>query len=241
MAKPAAKSKRKPKAYRLMFRFWMNTSKDNELAVADYLEEMKSGRALTSTIRDAITLIQDLRAQRLDVLFTLFPWVNGWLEERAEAIATAKNKPSGGDDSGGNIINLSAKIERLESLLLSQTSGGNGLLMLAKEAQMKALPAPRVLPDEPTIQIAKAQGGGNAAENFMRSLGAMAGINFELEQPAPTPAAPKTSGKGKQGSSRKKAVQASPVSASGGIKQLSVQPIAPPSFDDFEDEISLFG
>ena len=127
MAKTASKAKkRKPKSYRMMFRFWMDAGKDDESIIADYCEEQKSKRSFTSTMRDALRLIMDLRQQRLDVLFELFPFVNAWLEERAEAIANGKNKVSGGDDSGGNIINLSAKIERLESLLLSQTSSGGG-------------------------------------------------------------------------------------------------------------------
>lgn len=172
MAKATSNAKKPLSRYRMMFRFWMDGNKNDELAIADYLEEMKHRRSLTATIRDAVRLIQDLRQQRLDVLFQLFPWINAWLEERAEAIAAAKSRTSGGDNSGGNIIDLQAQINRLENLLLQQVSGGAGMLMMAKEPQLKALPVPRILPDEPTISI-RAASSGNVTTNFMKSLGAL--------------------------------------------------------------------
>lgn len=206
----ASKNAKKPHPprYRMMFRFWMDAGKDDELAIADYCEEQKSKRSFTSTMRDAIRLIMDLRQQKLDVLFQLFPWVNAWLEERAEAIASTKRTGNNGDDSGGNVIDLAAQIARLENLLLQQASGGSGLLMAAKQEKIRALPAPRSAPDmEDTtlINITKMTGSTDITGNFLQAMSTISGVDF-----APAPA------------------------QSSGIKKMAVQPLTAPSFDDDE-------
>lgn len=66
-------SKKKP--YRLMFRFWLDLEKEEEAKIADTIELLKNQRLFSSTIRNGIRLINDLRKGKLDVLFELFPWV----------------------------------------------------------------------------------------------------------------------------------------------------------------------
>jgi hypothetical protein len=197
------------KRYRMMFRFWLDGNKDEQLAIADYCEGLKHERSFTATLRDALRLIQDLRQQRLVVLFELFPWANAWLEERAEAIASSKTSSGDGDDSGGKIINLTAKIERLEQLLLERSTAG-GMLMAAHEQQRRALPAPRPDLEDTQIAISRVKTDTTAvAQNFMRSLSAMSGTDF-------TPA----------------------TKSSSGIKSLAIPQLAAPSFND-DDTLPL--
>ena len=101
------------KPYRMMFRYWLDATKDEELALADFCEGLKQTRSFSSTIRQALTLIRDLRAGRLDSLFAMFPWILGWLEERAEAIAEAKLRA----DNSGYPDQFEGYLERIERLL----------------------------------------------------------------------------------------------------------------------------
>ncbi|GAB5426316.1 MAG: hypothetical protein Crog4KO_34630 [Crocinitomicaceae bacterium] len=63
------------KSHRIMFRFWLDIVKPDELKIADTIEILKNERSFTQTIRDGIRLIFDLKQGKLDVLFELFPWV----------------------------------------------------------------------------------------------------------------------------------------------------------------------
>lgn len=55
------------------FFFWLDYDKDSELLIAEQIDELKSQRLFTCTIRDGIRLIYDLRKGRIDVLLELFP------------------------------------------------------------------------------------------------------------------------------------------------------------------------
>jgi len=150
------------KPYRMMFRYWLDATKDDELALADFCEELKQERSFVSTIRQALTLIRDLRAGRLDSLFALFPWILGWMEERAEAIAEAKIRA----DGGGYPEQLEGYLERIERLLEGQdrrpiehpeprrllaAGGDDGALITVKRAEMN--------PKVPSWNYAFAQAG----------------------------------------------------------------------------------
>ena len=63
------------------------------MAVAEHIQKLKSERAFTSTIRDGIRLIVDLRAGRVDVLRELFPDIVAKLSGNANP----PNTSSGGD------------------------------------------------------------------------------------------------------------------------------------------------
>ena len=61
--------------FRLQFKFWLDVNKPDEEALADLCDDLKRRGLYTKTIRDGISLVDDLRNGRLDVLFTLYPWV----------------------------------------------------------------------------------------------------------------------------------------------------------------------
>ena len=93
---------------RLQFKFWLATNVERDRAVGEYLHEMKKKRKMLPTIRDAIRLIRDLRAGRVDVLLELFPFVRD---------AIAPPQPSAGDEFAEIIADqqaiLLAKIDAL--------------------------------------------------------------------------------------------------------------------------------
>jgi hypothetical protein len=61
--------------YRSQFKFWLDVNKPDEEALAALCEDLKARGLYTKTIRDGISLVDDLRHGRLDVLFALYPWV----------------------------------------------------------------------------------------------------------------------------------------------------------------------
>jgi hypothetical protein len=61
--------------YRSQFKFWLDVNKPDEAALAALCENLKRRGLYTKTIRDGLRLVDDLRNGRLDVLFTLYPWV----------------------------------------------------------------------------------------------------------------------------------------------------------------------
>src|SRR5574342_246580 len=148
---------REQKSYRVQFRFWLDLARHSESTLADYCSEMKHRRRFSRTIRDALRLIVDLRDHRLDVLFELFPWIEDWIDEYV------RNNGGGSGDP-----ELKGKIDRIEQLLLTQSTGG-GLLMNARET-VNTLPAG----DDPAIVITKAKVDPAAAlNNFISSVDAL--------------------------------------------------------------------
>lgn len=61
--------------YQMQFRFWLNVMSEQEEALAQYAHQLKEQRRFAQTIRDALSLIRDLRAGRVVVLLALFPWI----------------------------------------------------------------------------------------------------------------------------------------------------------------------
>ena len=147
------------KGTRERFMFWLDLNSDNDFEVADMITQLKSARRFTSTIRDGIRLICDLRVGRLDVLFELFPWV------KAEFIAGVQP----------DIAPLADKLDRLEALVMEQGSGnGNGLYGANPEGP-KAIPAPNieapVFDDDDDFEIEiRADTSTDAAQNFIDSM-----------------------------------------------------------------------
>jgi hypothetical protein len=60
---------------RAQFRFWLDVMKDSELELGFEIVLMKKRRKFQETVKDALRLMIDLRAGRIDVLLQLFPWV----------------------------------------------------------------------------------------------------------------------------------------------------------------------
>jgi hypothetical protein len=59
--------------YRMAFTFWLEASKDEQVGLADQLEQLKAKRLFAPTIRAALSLYLDLMAGRTDELYRLFP------------------------------------------------------------------------------------------------------------------------------------------------------------------------
>lgn len=60
---------------RLQVKFWLDSHKSLEAELYDALQALKDHRQFTATIRNALRLLLDLRARKVDVLLELFPWV----------------------------------------------------------------------------------------------------------------------------------------------------------------------
>lgn len=71
-----------PKRIRYQFRFWLDAAKDDELELCAYHDQLKERRQWQPTIRDALRLIRDLRAGRVNVLLELFPSIERIFEDR---------------------------------------------------------------------------------------------------------------------------------------------------------------
>lgn len=233
-----------PKSFRVQFKYWLNITNDTEAALADFCEYLKSKRLFTQTIREGLMIINDLRAGRLDSLLSLFPQVDDLIEQEVQKrLATRKNGGSG-DGTG----NLDQKLERIEKLLLSTTTGNNsgGMLEMAKSQQMKALPSPSI---EPAIAISKAKSEVPASWTFAISTAGITG-NFD-KLPIEVLQYAIDSGKVKQASlspatrakldhQKQHTTPIAPIVAStGNAKAMQINTDLPlPSFDD--DDISLF-
>jgi len=96
------------KRWRGQFRFWLDAHKPGEYSLGKYINSLKDERKFASTIRDAIRLIRDLRAGRVDVLLELFPFVRD---------AISPPQPTAGDEFAEIIAEqqaaLLAKIDAL--------------------------------------------------------------------------------------------------------------------------------
>ena len=75
---------------RIMFRFWLDDSKEDENALIGEVGELKANRKFTETIRQGIELITDLRNGSLRVLFDLFPYVKAEFLEYMQSLNTAE-------------------------------------------------------------------------------------------------------------------------------------------------------
>lgn len=57
------------------FNFWLDFSKDDELLVAETIDELKVKRSFASVVRDGIMIVNELRQGRVDLLLKLYPFV----------------------------------------------------------------------------------------------------------------------------------------------------------------------
>lgn len=141
---------------RYQFRFWLDCDKDDQLLLADAIDDLKHQRAWAGTIRDALRLVLDLRAGRLDVLFELFPWVVADLNERVEARARAAAD-----------AHITGQLTRLERLL--QQGGGAG----PRPMVMQKVGGPVPVDDDDmallTVRAAKVD-GKQITQNFINSM-----------------------------------------------------------------------
>lgn len=159
------------KGTRERFMFWLDLAKDNEFYIAEMIAELKSTRRFTSTIRDGIRLICDLREGNLNVLFELFPWVRA---EFLEYMASVQPQKSDAE------LVIAEHLRKIETVLLSDgngphlTSGGGG----PKPMAVPLIPAPDYDEDEQAMMLTvkRSEGPGKqAAENFLTSAFSLQG------------------------------------------------------------------
>lgn len=143
---------------RYRFSFWLDCKKDDELLLAETVDNLKRNRSFTATIRDGIRLISDLRAGQLDVLFELFPWV------RAEFLDHIQPAQSGAE------IEMQRRLERMESLLLAQgntpISGNSGV----GKSLLGGPVTPPVYDEDDTDLLAVKKSTVNSAQNFLDAV-----------------------------------------------------------------------
>ncbi len=131
---------------RYRFNFWLDGNKDDELIVAEKVDELKRKRSFSSVMRDGIMIVSELREGRADLLFKLYPWVADLVKQAAPAAA-----PDTGD--------LERQIDELKRIILGQGSSG---IPLPKY--------PSIKPVSPPVVAAKAAPMADAnaiADNFL--------------------------------------------------------------------------
>lgn len=164
-----------PKSYRIMFKFWLDVTKDQEATLADYCEAAKEKRRFTRIIREGLSLMMDLQQGKTEVLRALFPGI-------VEAIKAEAKPPT----TDGNAENLAQALARLEKLMLQNAQ------LPAKAnvgSALKLLPAPTDDdPDLIPIKIAEDTSSKDISANFLRSLASITGDNYGIPAPNPRPA-----------------------------------------------------
>jgi hypothetical protein len=141
----------KKNRFRLRQVFWLDLHKSDEAQLAETIETLKVQRTFASTIRDGIRLVCDLRAGQLDILLTLFPWV----EEAFYQRFTGHESPV-----------IHDQLMRLEQLLLQQAQTPAAG---PKALQVPQIAGPRYDDDDIQLTIKKATSDGSSALNFLES------------------------------------------------------------------------
>lgn len=90
------------------FNFYLNFQKDDELLVAERIDDLKRRRSFTSVVREGIIIISELREGRVDTLLRLYPWI-------VDVIRTPQPPPPDDGD-------LKHEISLLRKLILEQGS-----------------------------------------------------------------------------------------------------------------------
>lgn len=96
--------------FRLQFKFWLDVNKPEEYALAEIIADLKENKTFSKVIRDGIRLIWSLGQGDLDVLLTLFPWVEDTFYERFKEQQPASDSV------------LQQQLARLERRLVEQGS-----------------------------------------------------------------------------------------------------------------------
>jgi hypothetical protein len=60
---------------RFRFSFWLDGKKDDELLVAEVIDDLKKQRNFSAVVRDGIMIVNELRLGKVDLLLKLYPWV----------------------------------------------------------------------------------------------------------------------------------------------------------------------
>ena len=150
--------------FRLRFTFWLDIHKPDEQALSETIETLKTKKLFAKTIRDGIKLVCSLMDGRLDLLFSLYPWVREEFEKRSTPRTTQA---------------LEEQLARLEYLM------GQGMSVSIDTGHIQSTPAltgPKPLAvksfslprfedddDEATLILTKST-SNNAALNFINTM-----------------------------------------------------------------------
>jgi len=188
---------------RIMFRFWLDDTKQDENELIGQVETLKQKRKFTETIRQGIELITDLRNGNLDVLFKLFPWVQAEFLQYMQVLQWG----SAGKPENGTLTqerrddNIQEQLDRIEKWLLQTgnipiTSPSSGALQPGEQRPTgglrpvvsggssgpKQLNVPQVTApifeddDDDLLVVKKDENAGfEAAQNFINSMLALQG------------------------------------------------------------------
>jgi hypothetical protein len=140
------------------YMFWLDFNKDDELLLAETIDELKRKRSFIKTLRDGIRLICNLREGKVDVLFELFPWV------KAEFIAGIQPQETAGERA------LREYLERIERQLLAGSTGANPKPLSGPKplnVPKFAAPAPD---DDDDLIVVKKDTSNQGVQNFLDSL-----------------------------------------------------------------------
>jgi hypothetical protein len=146
--------------FRLKFMFWLDVTKEDELALSEQIEELKQHRSYVKTIRDGIRLVCDLKQGSTHVLFELFPWL------KTELVAAS---------SVSTDTHLQQEIANLKQLILGQGSSLQPALS-ANSNGPKQLNVPK--PSRPLIDddddqdtvVIRKNTSTNASKNFLNAM-----------------------------------------------------------------------
>ena len=149
--------------FRERFFFWLDVSKDDELLLAEQIDELKKRRQFTGAIRNGMRLFLDLKAGRVDVLRELFPWV-------FEAVASALE-----EERVANSDAIQLQLERIEKFLIEQGNIPIDRPLTALASGPKRLDVPQFsVPfddeNEETPLDIRALQGTDSAQNFVNAV-----------------------------------------------------------------------
>jgi hypothetical protein len=150
------------KRYRMRFDFQLNIAKDDENAIAEQILELKGQGLYSKTVRDGISLVSDLRAGSLEVLFDLFPWVRADFLEYMASIQSQKNETE---------LVIAEQLARIETML-SRTGEGTSRGGQPKPLHIPAVPESVFDDDDDPdmLTLTKVAATGKATQNFLNSI-----------------------------------------------------------------------
>lgn len=132
-----------PPKFRKQIVFWLDLANDIEYEIAEYIADLKRGRAFSAAVRDGLRLIATLRRGETHILEALFPQVVRALVDSHHA----------------------EELERLRAELHNLRSGV-GVTGIAESIPLRTMPDK---PELPALDI-PAEESGNASENLLDSF-----------------------------------------------------------------------
>lgn len=153
---------RKDPRERRQIRFWVDIRKELGEWAIETMDALKQERKFKQTMLEGFRLIVELRTQKIDYLFELFPWLEHWMDREIErevtrrvALAQKEQQPD-----------LTARLAALEAKLAA-------LEQPAPTPMQPVAPRPPVDDDDDSDLLAikqAAPGDGRAAsQNFLES------------------------------------------------------------------------